>query len=215
MLRRPSLVVGVALLAACAPPVAGDDAGAPDAGQGATSPFAVAVVSFTPGAGAGFGQDAMPGVVLGPPHPGASTSEGSTDVVSLGRGGAIVLELGVAAEDGDGPDLLVFENPFESALGSFFEAGEVAVSDDGATFTAFSCAPDDPAPNGCAGFGVVTAADAAAATDPEASGGDAFDLAAIGVARARFVRIVDASDGPTGANTTGFDLDAVAVVDHD
>ncbi|HEY4220490.1 MAG TPA: cell surface protein [Myxococcota bacterium] len=189
-------------------------AGAPDAGPASTSPFAVRVVSFTPGTGAGFGADKMPGVVLGPPLGGVSSS-GSLDVVSLGTGGSIVLEMGEDIVDGDGVDLIVFENPFLTAGGVAAdpEAGEVAVSLDGAAFTAFPCAKADPAPNGCAGFGAVTASDASTATDPALAGGDDFDLATIGVARARFVRIVDQGNaGP--APKAGFDLDAVAVAAH-
>lgn len=187
---------------------------------GPAEPFARAVVSFDEGAGAGFGQDALPGVVLGPPHGGAS-SQGSTDVLSLGQGGVIVLELGAAAEDGPGADLIVFENPFVVATTGavFTEPGEVAVSEDGVLFVAFPCAPADPAPNGCAGFGVVHAGadNDVDPTDPTAAGGDAFDLADVGLVRARFVRISDRG-GDVGAGaaapTAGFDLDAVAVVER-
>ena len=51
--------------------------------------------------------------------------------------------------------------------------------------------------------------------DPARAGGDGFDLAAIGIAQARYVKIVDrtaqrcTSQGP---NTNGFDLDAVVAV---
>jgi hypothetical protein len=47
-------------------------------------------------------------------------------------------------------------------------------------------------------------------TDPAVAGGDAFDLADIGVSRARFVRITDRADldGQNGV----YDLDAVAIV---
>src|SRR5262249_55619727 len=98
------------------------DAGPPDAGMLPALPFGEAVVSFTPGQGAGFGQNKMPGVVLGPPQ-GQGDSSGSTDVVSLGNGGEIVLETGVTIVDGPGVDLIVFENAF---IG-FTETGIVAV----------------------------------------------------------------------------------------
>lgn len=200
---RPLAAATLALaLGACGPP----------------DPFARALVSFDEGAGAGFGQDALPDVVLGPPQGGAAT-QGSTDVLSLGQGGVIVLELGTVVEDGPGPDLLVFENPFVVATTGevYGEPGEVAVSDDGASFATFACAPAAPAPNGCAGFGVVHAAvdNGVDATDPEAAGGDAFDLADLGLARARYLRISDrgAEAGMSAAApTAGFDLDAVAVV---
>jgi hypothetical protein len=49
-------------------------------------------------------------------------------------------------------------------------------------------------------------------TDPAAAGGDAFDLADIGVAHARFVRITDSGANTYDGETGGFDLDAIAVV---
>lgn len=174
-------------------------------------PFADAVVSFTPGPGAGFGQDRLPGVVLGAPD-GAGDGMGSLDVLSLGRGGVVVLEFtDVAAVDGPGPDLTVFENPF----GHFAETAAVAVSDDGVSWHEFPCAAldRDGGYPGCAGVQPVLATpDSGTATDPLRSGGDLFDLAALGLARARFVRLTDTSHNPAAAPTGGFDLDAVAVV---
>ena len=46
--------------------------------------------------------------------------------------------------------------------------------------------------------------------DPDTAGGDAFDLADVGLESARFVRITDRSD-ITGLNGS-FDLDAIALV---
>jgi hypothetical protein len=179
-------------------------------------PYAVEVVSFLPGPGAGFGQDALPDVVLGPPQ-GGSPNQGSTHVLSLGQGGAIVLRLGQAAVDGDGPDLIVFENPFAVGGGSavFGEPGEVAVSSDGSDFVAFPCAPAAPPPNGCAGYGLVHAGSEndIDATDPERAGGDSFDLAEVGLREARYVRITDRGSAAV-APSAGFDLDAVAAVLH-
>lgn len=201
-MRAVTAVAVLLTLAACGPP----------------EPFAAAVLSFEAGQGAGFGQDALPGVVLGGPH-GGSSSQGSTDVVSLGQGGVIVLELAADAVDGAGPDLIVFENPFVVATTGavFAEPGEVAVSEDGLSFAAFPCAAAEPAPNGCAGYGVVLANpdNGVDPTDPAAAGGDAFDLAGVGLTRARYLRITDRS-GEAGhsaaAPTAGFDLDAVAMV---
>ncbi len=185
-----------------------DDAGQPDAGQpdaGQVDPWADAVVRFQPGEGAGFGQDRFPAVVLGPPS-GAGANAGSTDVLSLGREGFIELEfLDLVLIDGPGPDLLVFENGFTG----FLETGTVAVSDDGVDWREFC-------PGGaCAGLQPVYAnpANGVSGTDPTVSGGDAFDLADVGLHRARFVRVRDSGQnqfyGPPGG---GFDLDAVAVV---
>lgn len=186
--------------------------GGGDGGVPAVTPFADRVVSFTPGTGAGFGQLSLPGVVLGPPQ-GGGAGAGSLDVLSLGYGGEIVLELtDLALVDGPGVDLLVFENPF----GSFTETGVVAVSDDGATWHEFPCAASDRAGGfpGCAGVKPVYANPemGISATDPAVAGGDAFDLATLGVSRARFVRIRDSGANGYGGTAGGFDLDAIAVV---
>ena len=190
------------------------DASVPDAGAPPlVDPYADRVVRILPGTGAGFGQDRFPEVVLGPPS-GAGASSGSLDVLSLGREGLIELEFtDVVAVDGPGVDLLVFENPF----GTFFETGVVSVSDDGVDWRQFPCdATDiDAGFPGCAGTHVVFANPAMgiSATDPAVSGGDGFDLALVGLRRARFVRVVDSGAnrfyGPPGG---GFDLDAIAVV---
>lgn len=203
------LLVPFVLLAACGeePAHIHDD--------GADEPFAIEVVSYTPGDGAGFGQDRMPDVVLGAPVPPESTQSGSLDVVSLGARGEIVLRMGAPVVDEDGVDLLVFENPFvvntEAGPSTVptAEPGEVSVSEDGETFVAFACAPDAAAPNGCAGYAVVLGGEP---TDPETAGGDAFDLADVGLSSASFVRIVDKGPQNGAGTSAGFDLDAVASV---
>jgi hypothetical protein len=175
----------LALLFACA----GDD---PNGTTG--DPFADSVVSFEPGEGAGFGEDELPDVVLGAPN-GTEAGAPSLDVLSLGDGGVIVLGLDdLALTDGEGIDLLVFENPMEA----WSETGIVGVSEDGETWAEWPCdsADEEGGYPGCAGVGVVYAGpDGADPTDPSTAGGDAFDLADIGVAHARFVRITD-----SGAN---------------
>lgn len=189
-------------------PVTEVDAGLPpDAGVDAGDPWADRLVRFTPGPGAGFGQDRLPGVVLGAPS-GAGDSSGSLDVLSLGKGGAIELEfLDVMAIDGPGVDLLVFENGF---IG-FLETGVVEVSSDGLDWRLFPCAAtQDAGMTGCAGTRPVYAnpAQGISGTDPAVAGGDGFDLSQVGLTTARFVRITD-----SGANSGGgFDLDAIAVV---
>jgi hypothetical protein len=47
---------------------------------------------------------------------------------------------------------------------------------------------------------------------PDCSGGDSFDLAAVGLSSARFVRIEASQLKPGSGGTAGFDLDAVAAV---
>jgi hypothetical protein len=44
------------------------------------------------------------------------------------------------------------------------------------------------------------------------AGGDGFDLATIGVSRARFVRIRDSGANSYSGTSGGFDLDALSVV---
>jgi hypothetical protein len=191
------------------------DAGAPDAGTGDSdagpSPFAIAVVSFDAGPGAGYGQDKLPGVVLGPPY-GQGDSSGSTDVLSLGKDGEIVLELGESIVDGPGVDLLVFENAF---IG-FVETGIVAVSDDGASWYEWPCAAvTDGGTEGCAGVHPVYSNpdNGISPTDPAVAGGDGFDLAQLGITHANYVRVRDSGVNHSYAPPTGgFDLDAVAVV---
>jgi hypothetical protein len=204
----------VALLSACGPLASLPDANEPvdsgvfDAGvvdAGPVDPYADAVTRFEPGDGAGFGQERMPGVVLGAPS-GAGDNAGSTDVVSLGRSGLIELEFtDFIAIDGPGVDLLVFENGFNG----FLEKGNVAVSEDGVDWRDFTC------DGGCAGLHPVYAnlSKSISATDPAVAGGDGFDLADVGLTRVRFVRVTDTGNntfyGPPGG---GFDLDAVAIV---
>ncbi len=195
---------------------AGTDAGS-DAGVRPSDPYADEVVEYVPGEGAGFGQDRFPSVVLGPPA-GVGPDNGSLDVLSLGRGGHITLRFtDVAVIDGPGVDLLVFENAFATpGGGSYAETGLVEVSDDNVTWKAFPCAFRDAAARypGCAGVHPVQAnpANGVSATDPAVAGGDSFDLATVGLARARYVRITDSGANGYGDTAGGFDLDAVAVV---
>ena len=174
-------------------------------------PFADSVVSYAPGETAGFGQDGYPDVVLGSPEGGGNA--GSLDVLSLGREGVIVLAFDdIGLIDGPGPDLLVFENPFVG----FAETGRVAVSEDGEQWLEWSCEADNPDEGypGCAGVNNVwaTSDNGIDATDPDEAGGDAFDLAALGLERARFVRITDSGANDYAGTSGGFDLDAVAIV---
>lgn len=222
---RRVLVIGL-LLSACAgeDPLVADDAGidagvVADAGSRDTSglPYARGVVQFDPGPEAGFGQDGMPSVVLGPPAS-RGASSGSLDVVSLGIGGTLVVEFGERAiVDGPGADFVVFENAFWVGGDStevFAELGEVAVSTDAVSWHTFPCDFEPligPWP-GCAGWRPTYFYDPfVLPLDPEVSGGDPFDLADVGLSEARYVRIRDlARDG--AAPSAGFDLDAVGIV---
>lgn len=182
-------------------------------------PYASEVVSFTPGEGAGYGQDKMPDVVLGAPQ-GKGTNAGALSVLSLGKGGEIVLGFGERVIiDGPGADFVVFENSFwpsGNAAEVYAEPGEVSVSMDGVEWKTFPCSTEPSEPGrwpGCAGWNptLVYDAEQVIPLDPALSGGDAFDLADIGVKEVRFVRIRDVSNNGD-APSAGFDLDAVGGV---
>ena len=234
--RAPlALAAGLLLAVGCGAedPATGPDAGeqpivdlnpcvgAPDAGARPADAFADRIVSFTPGAGSGFGQDLCPGIVLGSPE-GMGEGNGSLHTLSLGERGSIVLELtDTVAVDGPGVDLLVFENAFArgDTGATFAEPGSVAVSGDGVTWSELPCAASDAANGypGCAGVRPVFASstNGISATDPAVAGGDGFDLADFPEprpARVRFVRITDSGVSPNLAPSGGFDLDALAVV---
>jgi hypothetical protein len=87
------------------------------------------------------------------------------------------------------------------------------VSDDGHSFVGFPCTASAPPFGSCAGWHPVYAnpdKNSIDPTDPAVAGGDAFDLADLGVSHARYVRITDRVD-ITGLNGS-FDLDAVSIV---
>lgn len=179
------------------------------------SPFVGSVVDVSYGEGAGFGQDAMPGIVMGAPM-GGGEQHGSLDVVSLGNGGRITLAFGDRViDDGPGPDFVVFENAFYAGgdpESPFAEIAGVEVSEDGATWFAFPCTATEPPWGACAGWHPSYAnpdENDLDPLDPAQAGGDAFDLADVGLAHARFVRITDRVD--LVGDTPSFDLDAVAL----
>ena len=201
------VVAAGALLVGCAAPGPQDD--------DACDPFVTDVVSFLPGEGAGFGADQMPAIVQGPPTA-DKDSQGSLDVVSLGKGGVITLELGCVVQDGEGVDFIVYENAFFVGTAVFAEAAEVAVSADGDAFVTFPCTPPgavDDGVNGCAGTAPAVANERNGLSGEHAQGGgDGFDLASVDVDDARFVRITDRAEDAGAGGNAGFDLDAIAVV---
>ena len=175
-------------------------------------PFADTVVDHTFGEAAGYGQDRFPDVVYGPPES-SGAGGGGLDVLSLGDQGSIVLAFRARdVVDGPGVDLLVFENP----LVGWVETGVVGVSDDGVSWVEWPCdtADADGGYPGCAGVALVytNSTNGIDATDPDAAGGDRYDLADIGVGRARYVRIRDSGANSYAGNSGGFDLDAVAIL---
>jgi hypothetical protein len=180
------------------------------------SRFATSVESFSAGPGPDFGQAELPDIVLGPPK-GAGSGMGSFDVVTLGNGGSITLGFAPSAiVDQPGPDFIVFENAFfvnGDPSATFAELASVEVSDDGRNFKAFPCTATAPPFGSCAGWHPVyanAAENSIDPSDPALAGGDPFDLADLGVGRARYVRITDRVDLTGLAGT--FDLDAVSIV---
>lgn len=198
LILRLSAVLSLAFCAACG---------------GAVEPVFVAqVVEFVPGPGAGYGADAIDDVVTGPPE-GGGESIGGTDVLSLGVGGSIRLELSETIFDIPGPDFLVFENPFRYGEDRIFqEPGEVSVSEDGETWVTFPCTSDIPSFSGCAGRTPVYANETVSPHQVEVAGGDAFSLEDVELDAFRFIQILDKSteDAAEGSTSSGFDLDAVA-----
>ena len=181
--------------------------------------FAERVHQFEPGPNSGFGATKMPDVVLGAPQ-GAGLYSGSTDVVSLGLGGVIILDFGSKRVlDGPGPDLVVYENAFYT-IGApeypFSEFGVVSVSVDGKQWHSFPCDPSQETPEsweGCAGWTPVynSLKETEDPVHPLDLGGDAFDLADLGLDEIRYVRIHDLSEHGFSPSAV-FDLDAVAAI---
>lgn len=178
--------------------------------------FAQAVHSVDYGANAGFGQSSMPDIVLGLPN-GGGAAMGGLDVVSLGKSGEIVLALGnCSAIDGPGEDFIVFENAFYiggNPNAPFAEIGAVAASADGINFTEFPCKSGALPYTGCAGWHPTYSnpSNGISPFDPDAAGGEAYDLSDIGIDEARYIRIRDVK-GKGSGGMAGFDLDAVAVI---
>ena len=183
-------------------------------------PYADSVNTFTKGTNGGFNEGLLPGIVLGSPK-GGGCCTGSTDVLSLGVGGEIILEFtDFIIFDGADDDFIVFENAFEAGGNPdnvFAEPATVAVSDDGVTWHAFPCNTSGAPYTGCAGTKATLANpddNTIDPTDPTVAGGNAYDLADTGLLTARYVKITDSGLGlgPIGPSTGGFDLDAVSIV---
>ncbi len=191
----------------------------------ASDPCVDQVVSYTVGQNGGFNEDMLPNVVLGAPY-GLGQSAGSLDVFSLGNGGSITVAFtDNRIVDGPGPDFTIFENAFNApGLGIFTEVGVVAASEDGVSFIEF---PHGAGGSDLAGLAGQTPVYANPDTntidprDPTVSGGDQFDLATIGLASARYLRITDPGAAiddvgnhfPTpGPGKSGFDLDAAIAI---
>ncbi|MGH7493143.1 MAG: FlgD immunoglobulin-like domain containing protein [bacterium] len=186
----------------------------------ASDPWVDAVVSFTPGPGAGSGQNFFPNNILGPPDPDptltpSNSSAKPQELLSLGTGGEIMLEFtDNYIIDGQGVDFTVFENPFYiggDTSQPFIEAAFVAVSMDGQHWVEFPW--DTTTFEGFAG--VTPTKDNQNPTDPKVSGGNSFDLAQVGLPFAKFVKLTDLGNlKKEGSFNSDFDLDAVVAVNN-
>jgi len=154
------------------------------------------------------------------------------DLVSLGDGGTITLSFARPIQNGDGYDFAVFENGFNVGLSYYLELAFVEVSENGTDFVRF---PNESVID--TGFQT----DNFGYTDPtkiynlagkhQAPYGTLFDLEEVGMNEVNYVRLIDVvgsvndsfgsrdSKGriindpwPTPFASSGFDLDAVAVV---
>jgi hypothetical protein len=217
--------------------------------RAATDCFADRVAAFRPGftSSPPLFNSWQPGILLGPPG-NATPTTGSLSVLSLGRGGEIVLEFtDNEIVDGPGPDFILFENAFfcstvplgpSDPFSVFAEPGVVAASADGIEFRPFpyDAAALAQATSQCSDGGLVrrlaglmgitpnfngnyTVPDDPLVFDPAAPGGvsghggDAFDLASVGLERARFLRITDPDIGLSlPGSSEGLDLDGAVAL---
>jgi hypothetical protein len=146
--------------------------------------------------------------------------------------------------DGPGPDFIVFENAFysggcdwkgEPQHVTWCETAIVEISQDGLQWHRFP--PDyNPSNKTCgiepwanassfknlAGVHPVIASvahdgtlkDGVDPTDPATAGGDAFDLAAVGLSWCRYVRLIDTGDSVDAPGTEQHDVDGDLILDY-
>lgn len=183
-----------------------------------TDPWADEVTEFRPGnPWSRNGYDYFPFNVLGPPDPNQAINErfaatSPQEILALGHGGSITVKFtdNVIINE-PGPDFIIFENVFINAWTGlpFIEAGIVSVSQDGDHFYTFPY--DTTTYKGLAGVKPIK--NTAHPQDPDASGGDVFDLNDVGLEWVRYVRITDMGDiWQEGPYNGDFDLDAVVAV---
>lgn len=160
---------------------------------------------------------------------------GDNPTISLGDGGTATLGFEFPIKDGEGYDFAVFENSFD---GLFLELAFVEVSSDGERFVRFPAISLTDTSTGTSAFGYTqTAKVHNLAGKYPMNYGTPFDLAelqdsvGLDIQSVRYVRIVDvigtmlpgfasrdaegrkvADPWPTPFPSSGFDLDAVAVM---
>jgi hypothetical protein len=183
------------------------------------SVWPVAVYAHAFGTSQTFGQSSQyfPYNVLGEICTSATPTSPCADpcqVVSLGKGGYIVLTFDPPIADGPGADFIVFENAFYYGSGQVFDEWMIVkVSQDGQVWYTF---PYDPVtgqglagrtPTGCQGCPTGTTN----WQNPTEAGGDAFDLSDAGLPWARYVRVEDATHFQTPDRLSA-DLDGIVAI---
>lgn len=175
---------------------------------------------------------------FGEPTEALNMAEGtSTDVVSLGDGGSIVLSFPFSIRNGEGNDFAVFENSFSD---DYLELAHVEVSSDGERFVRIPSVSNTPTDEQTGSFGNTDATLIHNLAGKYRQGyGTPFDLedtadsSGIDIMDIRFVKIIDVvgsidpesgtvdSEGnlindpfKTDFESGGFDLDGVGVI-HD
>jgi hypothetical protein len=188
-------------------------------------PGSFRIVAFTPGL-TGTGKpirnsvelaELQPVVGFPPDYSLDTATPQKSRLLSLGNGGILTLEVvGGYLADGEGADLVVFENPFivkgTNGREVYAETAVVSVSPDNSpdSYREFPCHEEQSPYRGCAG---VVPVRYAAGLPLDSVGGDLFDLGVLGVSAIRYIRIRDTGDNRSYLEgTEGFDLDGVALL---
>jgi hypothetical protein len=131
------------------------------------------------------------------------------EIVSLGRNGWVALSFEGNIINEDGADFTVFENAFQFAGGIFDEWLIVSVSQDGNAWFTFPY--DSLTGAGMAGRTPTNGGGNVNYLDPTQSGGDSFDLADLGLAWAKYVKVTDATKFQTPDKLSA-ELDAIVAI---
>lgn len=178
----------------------------------------IAVKDYRFGTSQTFGQDSayFPYNVLGEICTSATPTNPCADpcqVVSLGKGGFIVLEFDPPIADGLGADFIVFENAFYYGSGQTFDEWMiVSVSQDGEQWLTFPF--DSITGEGLAGrtpTGCISCPTPINWQDPSQAGGDPFDLQLVGLPWAKYVKLTDATHWQSPDRLSA-DLDGVVAI---
>lgn len=188
--------------------------------------FIDTVFSFTPGTIQFGGQspEYYPNNIFNAPSINATKYIAETrpeEILSIGLNGEIVVGLtNNLIIDKEGDDFTVFENTFINQFNEviYAEPAIISVSKDGINYIEFPY--DILTLDGLAGTKPTIGSNNP--FNPLKSGGNAFDLAKIGIDSVRYIKIKDITEqilnNPEHPNydptLSGFDLDAIAIINH-